>query len=121
MLDYNFELRFAPIYIPAAPSSSTLAGYTTTSAASTAALQVVPDTAFVGAGGGGAGYTLDFYATGAECYVIFGPDNTVPDATLLCMAIPVGQVQPYFVNAARRFMKVIATGAGTLRWVPRNK
>ena len=87
MLDYNVELRMAPIYVPAAPSTTTLAGYTATSGVTSAALQVIPDGAFTGNPGGGAGYVLDFYATGFECYVIFG-DASVQDATLLCMAIP---------------------------------
>ena len=115
---YNSAQRFAPIGIPAAPSASTLYGYTVTSAVTTAALQVIPSAAGY-AGPGGIEGDFDFYATGAEAYVLFGPDaaSTAP-ATLLCMPVPVGVYQRWFINGNRRFLTVIATGAGTLRWAP---
>jgi hypothetical protein len=116
---YNSQLRMAPIYIPAAPSTTTLAGYTATSAVSTAALQVLPS-----AGGFGApSYTegwLDFIALGSQAYIIFG-DASVGAATTLCMPLPVGVYQPWFVNGARAFCRIIADGAGSVRWAPSNK
>lgn len=116
----NSELRLAPKYIPAAPSTTTDAGITATGAASTAALQILKD-----AGGYGAPSYVpgvyDFYADGAAACVIFG-DASVAAATVNCMVIPIGIPQRYTVTGDRAFLRVIAlSGAGTLRWVPVNR
>jgi hypothetical protein len=114
---YLSALRRPPTIIPAAPSTTTLAGYTVTGAVSTVALQVIPSAAGFGVPGR-KGLWLDFIATGADAFVLFGKSD-VAAATTLCMIIPVGTVQPYFCTGDSAFLRVITAGAaGTLRWVP---
>ena len=118
--NYNSALRFAPIYIPAAPSTTTKAGYTVTGAASTAALQIMPTASGFGTPGLSQGW-FDFIALGADCFVLFGKSD-VAAATTLCMPLVAGTVQPYFINGDRAFVRVItAGGAGTLRWCPSDR
>jgi hypothetical protein len=111
------DIRFAPVDIPAAPSTTTKAGITATSGTSTTALQIIPSAAGFGSPGLGEGW-YDFVATGADAFVLFG-DSGVAAATTNCMIIPQGIVTPYYIDGARAFVRVITAGvAGTLRWVP---
>lgn len=116
---YNSQLRMAPIYIPAAPSSTTKAGYTATSAVSTAALQVLASAGGFGPPSYVEGW-YDFIAVGSQAYILFG-DANVAAATTLCMPLPVGVYQPWFCNGDRAFCRIIADGVGSVRWTPSNK
>lgn len=115
----NSQLRRAPIYVPVAPSSTTLAGIITTGAAAISA-QVIPTAAGFGGPGKTEGW-WDFYALGADAFVVFSADGTTA-ATIACTPILIGTTERYFLSGDRAFVSAITAGsAGSLRWVPSSR